>query len=211
MGIIGRRVFGLEIRTGYDLLQGEGIMTSTPVTFKTILPKKLQTQKMLNVLVNGCTEMGKQMVKDFEATTKTWQGDKPNFRAKVVIDPPNMPMFGKFPNKISVEVRPLDDNSRGAMKWFFLNYGTKVRYAMMTPGFIPKTTIGNLSSRAGKGKMLFVSKKHPMPGIKARKWNIALRRKWLDEYKKRMLALMYPMVKVSDNLYAYVGPSGGLF
>lgn len=186
-------------------------ITSTPVQFKAIIPKKLQTQAMLNVLVNGCEKIGKQMVKDFEATTKTWQGDKPDFQAKVLVEPPNMPVFGKFPNKITVSVAPKDDHSRGAMKWFYLNYGTKVRYAVMSDPFAPKTKEGWLGSGAGKGKMLFISKKHPMPGIKPRKWNSALARKWSKQYKARIYDLMYPMVKVSDNLYAHVGPSGGLF
>lgn len=184
--------------------------TSTPVNFKAVIPKPLQTQKMLNVLMNGCQKIGKKMVKDFDKTTKTWQGEKPEFRANVVINPPNAPVAGTFPKNITVMVAPKDDGSRGAMKWFYLNYGTKVRRALMSADFSPKTKPGLLKSYKGKGKMIFVSKKLKLPGIKPRKWNIALMNAWDDQFKKEMLDLMYPVIEISGHS-ARMAPGGGLY
>jgi len=56
----------------------------------------------------------------------------------------------------------------------FLNYGTSVRYATMTKGFVAKTKPGRISARAGSGRMAYVSKKKPRPGIKARNFDLLI-------------------------------------
>jgi hypothetical protein len=50
----------------------------------------------------------------------------------------------------------------------YLDKGTSVRYAIMSPDFIAKTKPGSLQSGPGRGGMVFISRKHPRPGIKAR-------------------------------------------
>lgn len=56
--------------------------------------------------------------------------------------------------------------------YFFLNYGTVVRYATMHPRFRPKTNPGSL--RSGRGNPpydpIYVSRKVPRSGIQARHW-----------------------------------------
>jgi hypothetical protein len=51
----------------------------------------------------------------------------------------------------------------------YIDEGTSIRYATMTPDFVPKTTPGSLKSGPGAGGLAYVSRKHPRPGIKARK------------------------------------------
>jgi hypothetical protein len=51
----------------------------------------------------------------------------------------------------------------------YVDEGTSVRYATMTPDFVPKTTPGSLNSGNGAGGVAFVSRKRPRPGIVARK------------------------------------------
>lgn len=58
----------------------------------------------------------------------------------------------------------------------FLDEGTKVRYATMSQDFEPKTRTRWLGSGPGAGKMLFISKKHPRPGIKARRWTAEIKK-----------------------------------
>ena len=72
----------------------------------------------------------------------------------------------------------------------FVSGGTRVRYATMTPGFMAKTKSGVIGSTAGKGGMMFVSRKFPRPGIEARKFDIAVREKWI----KRVPALLQRMI-----------------
>jgi hypothetical protein len=62
--------------------------------------------------------------------------------------------------------------------FWWLNDGTQVRYATMTNPFEAKTKVGWLGSQVGVGGKLFVSKKHPRPGIEARKWDEALMEKY---------------------------------
>lgn len=50
----------------------------------------------------------------------------------------------------------------------FVNDGTSVRYATMTPDFISKTRPGSMQSGRGRGGVAYVNKKIPRPGIQAR-------------------------------------------
>ena len=50
----------------------------------------------------------------------------------------------------------------------YLNDGTAVRYATMTPDFMPKTSVGSLYSTTGRGGKWYVSRKHERDGIEAR-------------------------------------------
>ena len=60
-------------------------------------------------------------------------------------------------------------------KW--VNEGTRVRYATMSADWSSKTKPNVIASYRGSGRMLFVSRKRPRPGIKARNFqDIILRR-----------------------------------
>lgn len=72
-------------------------------------------------------------------------------------------------------------------RWWWLNDGTRVRYATMSKDWQSKTEPNVVQSFPGKGKKLFVNKKRPRPGIKARRWT-----KWIA---KSMRAKMIPIVK----------------
>jgi len=55
--------------------------------------------------------------------------------------------------------------------YFFLAHGTSVRYATMSQDFESKTQPNWMSSRAGRGGLLFIDKTRPRPGIEARNWD----------------------------------------
>lgn len=54
--------------------------------------------------------------------------------------------------------------------FFYLDRGTSVRYATMTPDFLPKSKVRKLSSWPGQGGKKYVDRKRPRPGIQAREW-----------------------------------------
>lgn len=56
-------------------------------------------------------------------------------------------------------------------RWFWLDQGTKVRYATMTPGYTPKSKVGVFYSYQGAGRVAYVSKRRPHPGIEPRGWS----------------------------------------
>ena len=68
----------------------------------------------------------------------------------------------------------------------FLNYGTRVRYATMTPDFQAKTTPRIIASRSGSGGVMYVRKDRPRPGIKAREFDKTIAAKWAKEFPAQM-------------------------
>jgi hypothetical protein len=60
----------------------------------------------------------------------------------------------------------------------FINYGTSVRYATMSPDFAAKSQAGFAGAGGGRGGVSFVSRAHPRPGIKARKFDKQIRDKY---------------------------------
>jgi hypothetical protein len=62
----------------------------------------------------------------------------------------------------------------GIKKWTWLDEGTSVRYATMSPDWQSKTRLKWFGSRAGRGRRLYVRRDRPRPGIEARGWSEAL-------------------------------------
>ena len=154
------------------------VISSNPVTFRALIPKKLNVSGMIAPIRDAAIKAAQDMGKDLEKVTRTWNGDKPRIQTEAKLVPSGTPPYPMFHTSFTSAAWPKDDGSMGSKKYKWLDDGTKVRYAHMTKGFIPKTRGGQLNSWVGKGKMLFVSKKRPLPGIKARKFTKALREKW---------------------------------
>jgi hypothetical protein len=64
----------------------------------------------------------------------------------------------------------------------FLNSGTRVRRAVLSPDFRAKTSPGFIGSRRGRGGRVYVSKKVNLPGIKPRKFSNAIQEKWQKQF-----------------------------
>lgn len=54
------------------------------------------------------------------------------------------------------------------MIFYFIDKGTSVRYATMTPDFEPKTAYHRVNSTFGKGGLAYINPHIPRPGIEAR-------------------------------------------
>lgn len=171
-------------------------MAKDIATFRAVIPAKLRKSTMIPALVQATVKPAERMKRDFLKTVKTWKGEKPKFNTETTVEPQYNAYALQFPKKIELRVYPRADDSRGYWKWYWLNGGTRVRYVLMTKKFVPKTRINELNSWKGRGGLLlrkgrpvFVMK-HPRPGIKARKWVQALRKKhkkgWETAMKKAM-------------------------
>lgn len=62
-------------------------------------------------------------------------------------------------------------------RWYYLNKGTSIRWAIVTPDFESKTWPNSLDPRPGRGRVLIRGKRAmlaagipPRPGIQARNW-----------------------------------------
>lgn len=68
-----------------------------------------------------------------------------------------------------VFVGPADTPS--GMIWFYLDRGTLVRYAVMTPDYQPGTSPGSFATSVAQGQTAFVDTSRPLPGIEPRRWS----------------------------------------
>lgn len=126
---------------------------------KAIIPKKnLPTKHELNRAIRNAHETagraGEIMV---ERTTATWD-TAPRVKAETK---------GRGGDYVTIlKLTPEGE----ALIWHWLNEGTDVRYALMSPDFVAKTVPGRLDSGSGAGGVLMIDMRHPRPGIEARNW-----------------------------------------
>jgi hypothetical protein len=174
-------------------------ISNNPVTFRALIPKKLNINGMSAPIRDACIKDALAMGKDFEKVIRTWKGEVPRIQTEAKTVPSGTPPYPMFHTGFTASAWPREDGSKGYWKWRWLDLGTKVRYAVMSKPFVPKTRKGQLNSWVGKGKMLFVSKKHPMPGIKARRFTLALRKKWEGPFKQHIQTAVAKGVKASGH------------
>ena len=99
-------------------------------------------------------KLGKRALQLFRGITRTWT---------------HQPEFTSITNEAGDNIEVLTGTDDKIFGW--LDRGTPVRYAIMSPDFVAKTKPGSLRSEAGRGRVIFVSRKHPRPGIQARNFS----------------------------------------
>lgn len=120
---------------------------------KAIIPKKIDTAVFLEEFTGAVKKTIDSADVEFKKTYSSWRG-KPDFVKSV----------DASPTKITGSDTTDDD------KYRYVTRGTSVRYATMTPDFVAKTQPRVLGSGAGRGGLLYVDKRRPRPGIKAREF-----------------------------------------
>jgi len=133
-------------------------------------------------VVNGAIRdlVKQEAVPLFQATTRTWF---------------NQPTFTPAPTTRGwmIEVDPVTP-------FLWVNKGTRVRYATMSKDWSSKTKPGVIASFKGSGRMLFVSRKRPRPGIVARNFT--------DIIMRRMQARAANKVRQALNSASYGAGTG---
>ena len=175
------------------------LISNNPVTFRALIPKKLMVKNMIAPIRDACIKDAKAMAADLEKVQKTWKGEKARIQSEAKLTPPQTPPYPMFHTGFSASAWPKDDGGKGWLKWLWLDQGTKVRYATMTPKFVPKTRGGQLNSWKGRGGMLFVNKKRPRPGIKARHFIEALAKKWKQPFADHIAKAVEKAAKLSGH------------
>ena len=72
----------------------------------------------------------------------------------------------------------------------FIDEGTRVRYATLSKDWQSKTKPGIIGSGPGRGRVLFVSKKRPRPGIEARRFTQIIQRQRKRPFQRSMIKAM---------------------
>ena len=130
----------------------------------------LKGKRLSQVVKDIARDLGSQMLRDYERTVETWQ-DKPAFEQVVEISGDTVTAL------IGTD----------SLIYKFVDLGTRVRYATMSPDFAAKTKPGFLGSTAGRGGMVFVDKSKPKPGIQARRFTEIIQAKY-DEVADQVAA-----------------------
>lgn len=132
-----------------------------PVQLKVIIPKPLNTKAMRKPYVEAMDQTMLVTLDMFESTTRTFDEVDVKFKKKVKDDPTKIVGTVDTDNEI----------------YGYLNNGTKVRYATMSPDFEAKTEPRVIGSSRGRGEVLYVDTRRPRPGIEARHFDEEIAKK----------------------------------
>lgn len=107
---------------------------------------------------------GQQSVDNFRRFIRTWRGERPTF------------IYTVEDTETGVRMRvTLTGSSYGKLKYRWVSGGTRVRYATMSDDWESKTIPEVLDSQPGSGKLAFVDKRLPNPGIASRQAELLVR------------------------------------
>jgi hypothetical protein len=152
-----------------------------------IEPEKMKTGHIRLAILNELRKQGTATRKEFEKTTKHWEGDKPRFESIISL-------AGGLPGVVT-DIK--DKTSEGALKWFWLNDGTSLRWAVMSDNWESKTSPGTLSTGRGAGFVRIRGRGRmrargldARPGIEARGWTELIQEARAGPFEKAILGVL---------------------
>lgn len=150
---------------------------------KVSMPKNFDTALAVDELAKGLDIfVTKDITTSFNATTRTWR-NKP-----------------KWQWQSKRTERELSSTVYTSSKIYsYLNFGTRVRYATMTPGFQAKTVANFIGSRVGSGGVMFINRLIPRPGIKPRNFDTAIAKQWQPKFEAKMKPYFIRAAKASGH------------
>jgi hypothetical protein len=145
-------------------------------------PKPFSSNRVRARILNALKQQGQRGAANFMPLTTRFWDDPPKFDYALRYSG-GQPRLLIFPTGTLTQVG----------KWYWLNYGTKERWAVMTNPFKAKTSVGSLSNTRGVGRMNYVmnkkmnkKKNKPKPGIQARNWHLLIQRKMQPDFTRKM-------------------------
>lgn len=171
------------------------------VVFKSIKPgKAFQSSRFRQNMRAAAEQMRPQIVADFDKTTATWKPeDKPDFKGEVKVGSAAGGALAKAvtgsATGVSVEVYTESEI------YGYVDEGTRVRFATMTPDFQPKTRPRRIASYRGRGGVAYIDRRRLRPGIKAREFSKTIREKWHPRFREQMQAAVDKAARESGHLF----------
>lgn len=149
------------------------------IAFKSIKPAKFQAEAFQREFIKQAERIAPKMHADLKRPTMTWNPPV-EFEEHIYLGNRAAAEADKAGAGIAIQVTT-DDK-----RFLFVDEGTKVRYATMSPDFVAKTKPKSLKAGKGRGRVLFVNKKKPRPGIKARGFSKLVAKKWNPLFRASM-------------------------
>lgn len=143
---------------------------------KAIKAKKMNLKQVREELLKAAKAEAKENEKLLSEPVSTWTGAKPK--------PESLVEVGR--NDVTV-LTGMNGSEEALNKFKWLNEGTRVRYATMSQDWKSKTKPGVLKSGRGRGRMLFVNRRRPRPGIKARGWTELIQKRRKRPFTNAMI------------------------
>ena len=166
------------------------------IVSKVVKPKKLNEATFRLELLNAMRAVGKEIKKDFEATTQTWEEEnKPEFGMIISLS-------GGGPSLV------VDVEGNGEI-YGYVNNGTRPHLIpgggpgvlKISEGYRAKTMPGVIGSRAGGGGNRFIIRKTQVkhPGTEPRHFDKTIAKKWQKPFKKAMEEALKRAAKASGH------------
>lgn len=155
-----------------------------------ILPGRFDPDAFSREMIKQMEIINDGMEKDFKATVRTWSDPKPRFTRKVNVSQ------GLIEGHVRT-ARIHGGKPREAI-YYMVNNGTKVRYAKMTDDWQPKTRVGIIGSFTGRGGLERIDR-IGRPGVKARKFDVAIALKYKALLKMRLRIALRNGTKASGH------------
>ena len=139
---------------------------------KSIKPQKMKLKQIRFEVLNALRKEGAVHVREYKDTVKTWT---------------TKPTFGYLISTAQGDLMVVSGPKDKGEIWGYLDKGTKVRHAVMSKDWKSKTSPGRWRSGRGAGRMVFVSRKIRLPGIKARGWTEDLSKRRKRPFQRNIL------------------------
>lgn len=123
-------------------------------------------KKMPGVIDEGVGELAREVLGLYQQTTRTWN---------------HQPTFEVQRESTARWRVSTDDEIYG-----YLDRGTRVRRALMSRDWRSKTKPNVIASYSGRGRVLFISRRLSLPGIKARNFSKRIRERIQPQAANRM-------------------------
>lgn len=140
--------------------------------FKAIKPAPVKNQEASDYLRQVFKdEIGKSMLEQFAETTQHWTGERPEW----------VLVYGANQYQAYLTVKPQDEGSKGALKWLWIDKGTKSHripkegntILAFRSSYSAGSSPGTVRTRPASsgGDMVFAAHIVEHPGTKARGWS----------------------------------------
>jgi len=171
------------------------------IVCKSIKPGRFRSEAFTKAITAAANEAAKDIQKDFEATTKTWN-HKPKFVKEVDVKTSPVQVLVGTDDEI---YRYVDEGTKPhpIFAGIYTGKSNKKALAFQWGGkgsYRAKTSPGVIGSKAGGPSGPFVAFPYVMhPGTKPRNFDITIQKKWEPKFKRLMEAAMSAGAKGSGH------------